>query len=131
MDFKYKLIAVAVLALLSGTAFAAPMLIVPLDVKPFPRVTEGPKADFSIDLLYANLSVVEWQQNQTARKWVADPITGNYSSVNVTESIPFTNVTYTVIANVTNLSNLSAKMHEMGFATEDMLKIQALILAVS
>jgi hypothetical protein len=123
MDFKYKLIAVAVLALLSGTAFAAPMLIVPLDVKPFPRVTEGPKADFSIDLLYANLSVVEWQQNQTARKWVADPITGNYSSVNVTESIPFTNVTYTVIANVTNLSNLSAKMHEMGFAAAQSIKI--------
>ena len=60
MDFKYKLIAVAVLALLSGTAFAAPMLIVPLDVKPYPHVNEGPKADFSIDILYANLTVVEW-----------------------------------------------------------------------
>ncbi len=106
MDFKYKLITVAVLALLSGTAFATPMLIVPLDVKPYPHVSEGPKADFSIDILYANLTVIEWQQNQTVQKWVADPATGNYSSVNVTESIPFTNVTYTVIANVTNLSDL-------------------------
>ena len=41
MDFKYKLITVAVLALLSETAFAAPMLIVPLDVKPYPHVSEG------------------------------------------------------------------------------------------
>ena len=117
MDFKYKLIAIAVLALLSGTAFAAPMLIVPLDIKPYPHANEGPKADFRIDILYANLSVVEWNQNQTVRKWVLDPLTGNYSSENVTESIPFTNVTYTVIANVTNLSDLNAKMHEMGFCS--------------
>jgi hypothetical protein len=51
MEFKYKLIAVAVLALLSGTAFAAPMLVVPLDVKPYPHVPEGPKADFSVELV--------------------------------------------------------------------------------
>jgi hypothetical protein len=59
MEFKYKLLSVAILALLSGTAFAAPMLIAPFDVKPYPQPSEGPKADFSIRVVYVTLSLAE------------------------------------------------------------------------
>ena len=115
MEYKLKLIAVAVLALLAGTAFAAPMLIAPLDVKPYPRVSEGPKADFSIELVYANFSMVEWERNQTVQRLVANFTTGNFSYVNVTETTKYTNVTYTVVANITNISDLAAKMYETSF----------------
>ena len=115
MEFKYKLVAVAVLALLTGTAFAAPLLIAPLDVKPYPRVSEGPKADFSVDLVYANFSMVEWERNQTVPQLVANFTTGNFSYANVTETTKYSNVTYTVVANITNLSDLTAKMYETSF----------------
>jgi hypothetical protein len=43
MEFKFKLIAVAVLALMVGTVFAAPLLIAPTNVLPFPQAPQGPK----------------------------------------------------------------------------------------
>ena len=64
MEYKFKLIAIAVLALLTGTAFATPMLITPLDIKPYPRISEGPKANFNVELLYANFSLVEWNKTR-------------------------------------------------------------------
>lgn len=123
MDFKYKLVAVAVLALLAGTAFAAPMLIAPLDVKPYPRVNEGPKADFTIDLLYANFSTTEFDQNQTVTKLIGNFTTGNFSYANVTETTKYTNVTYTVVANITNLSNIDAKMYETSFTAAQNINV--------
>jgi hypothetical protein len=123
MEFKYKLVAVAVLALLAGTAFAAPMLIAPLDVKPYPRVSEGPKADYSIDLVYANFGIVGWERNQTVQRLVANFTTGNFSYVNVTEPIKYTNITYTVVANITNLSDLDAKMYETSYAAAQNINV--------
>ena len=89
MEFKFKLIVVAVLALLAGTAFAAPMLVV--DVRPFPRIPEGPKANFEIDIVYANFNVIK--VNATNRE-----------------------VAYTVVANITNLSDKVGYLYETGFA---------------
>ncbi len=89
MEFKLKLALVAVLALLAGTAFAAPMLVV--DVHPFPRIPEGPKANFAIDIVYANFSVIK---------------------VNATER----EIAYTVVANITNLSDKVGYLYETGFA---------------
>ncbi|MCW4046135.1 MAG: hypothetical protein NWE99_01030 [Candidatus Bathyarchaeota archaeon] len=88
MEFKLKLAVVAVLALLAGTAFAAPMLVV--DVHPFPRIPEGPKANFEIDIVYANFNVIE---------------------VNATDR----EVAYTVVANITNLSDKVGYLYETGF----------------
>lgn len=88
MEFKLKLTLVAVLALLAGTAFAAPMLVV--DIRPFPRIPEGPKANFEIDIVYANFSIIE---------------------VNATDR----EVAYTVVANITNLSDKVGYLYEAGF----------------
>ncbi len=88
MEFKFKLVAVAVLALLAGTAFAAPMLVV--DVRPFPRIPEGLKANFEIDIVYANFNVIK---------------------VNATER----EIAYTVVANITNLSDKVGYLYEAGF----------------
>ena len=123
MEFKYKLIAVAVLALLSGTAFAAPMLVVPLDVKPYPRVAEGPKADFSVELLYANFKTVTWEQSRTESRTVVNYTTWEVSHVNVTVITQYTNITYMVVANITNLSDLDAKMYETSFAAAQKINI--------
>ncbi len=95
MEFKLKLVAVAVLALLAGTAFAAPMLVV--DVRPFPRIPEGPKANFAVDIVYANFNIIE---------------------VNATE----TQFTYTIVANVTNLSDKIGYLYEAGFVAAQHLE---------
>lgn len=95
MEFKFKLIVVAVLALLAGTAFAAPMLVV--DVRPFPRIPEGPKANFAIDIVYANFNVIE---------------------VNATTG----EVSYTIVANITNLSDKVGYLYETGFAVAQHLE---------
>lgn len=88
-----KLIIVAVLALLTGTAFASPLLIYPLDTKPFPRVPEGPEASFTVDLVYANFSV----QADT--------------------------VTYMVVLNITNLSEIEAKISDVSFAAAQSVSV--------
>jgi hypothetical protein len=123
MDFKYKLIAIAVLALLSGTAFAAPMLVLPLDVKPYPHVPEGPKADFSVDVVYADFKVLTWEQNRTETRIMTNYTTGQVSRYNFTITAQFTNVSYLAVANITNLSDLDAKMFETCFAAAQKISI--------
>lgn len=122
MEFKYKLIMVAILAILSGTAFAAPMLIVPLDIKPYPLVDDGPKANFAINILYANFTVSNWERSYTDRVPTFDD-TGNWTYVNVTKSVPSVNVTYMVVANITNLSEINAKMYDASFIASQEIKI--------
>jgi hypothetical protein len=90
MKFGVKLIIVAVFALSVGVAFASPLLYENLAVKPFPRIPEGPKADFSVNVVYANFNV----QEQASTKTSGD--------------IPLSIVTYDVVLNVTNLSDLRA-----------------------
>jgi len=90
MKFGVKLIIVAVFALSVGFAFASPLLYENLVVKPFPRIPEGPKADFSVNVVYANFNV----QEQASTKTSGDT--------------PLSIVTYDVVLNVTNLSDLRA-----------------------
>ena len=63
------------------------------------------------------------EQNQTVNKLVANFTTGNYSWVNVTEPVPYTNVTYIVVADITNLSDLEAKMYEASFVAAQNISI--------
>ncbi len=133
MDFKYKLIAVAVLAVLSGTAFAAPMLV--YDVKPYPHVPEGPKAYMNVDMVYANFTVTEGEKTVTYTElqppdndtWTDENVTrpfrgsdvpdySNWTEVSVTETIKETNITYTAVANITNISDRVGYLYEAGFA---------------
>jgi hypothetical protein len=90
MNFGVKLIIIAVLALTVGVAFASPLLYENLVVKPFPRIPEGPKADFSVEVVYANFSVQE------------------HTSTDSSGGVPLPIVTYDVVLNVTNLSDLRA-----------------------
>lgn len=93
MNFGTKLIVVAVLALSTGIAFAFPLAILPLNIKSFPRVPEGPKADFSVEFVYAS-----FLQNAG-------------------------NATYMIVLNVTNLSGIEAKISEVGFVAAQDVKI--------
>ena len=121
MEFKYKLIAFAVLALLSGTAFAAPMLVTPLDVQPYPRVPEGPKATFSIDIVYANFTIIQGQRNLT-ESVPSYGFVGNVTYEARTRILQDTNVSYTVVANITNISDNIGYMYEAGFDAAHSIK---------
>ena len=98
MNLGTKLIVVAVLALLAGSAFASPLLIFQSNVKPFPRVPEGRKADFSVALVYASFNVQENASTQSSG------------------DSPWSNATYMVVLNITNLSEIEAKIASVGFA---------------
>ncbi len=141
MQFKFKLIAVAILAVLSGTAFAAPMLVYPNDVVPYPHVPEGPKAYMSVDIVYADFSVAEGERNVTTTilrppegdTWSeansTQPFPSNFSGykewipVNVTETVKETNITFTTFANITNLSDRTGYLYEAGFAAAQNIHI--------
>jgi hypothetical protein len=74
---------------MAGTVFAAPLFM--MDVPPFPRIPEGPKAYFNIDMVYADLSVSEVDDAELM-------------------------VAYTIVANITNLSGREGHLYETGFA---------------
>jgi hypothetical protein len=95
-----KFIFIGVLSMLIGSAFASPLLISELDIVPFWAVPEGPKADFSVSVAYANLTL----QEPTTRFAV------NLGEYNV--SI----LDYYIVLNVTNHSDLPAKVYEFTFA---------------
>ena len=60
MKIGANLILLGILSMLVGTAFASPLLISELEIgeiKPFPKPPEGPTADISSAMLYANFSV--------------------------------------------------------------------------
>jgi hypothetical protein len=106
MDFGTKLTVVAVLALTAGIAFASPLLILQPYIKPFPKVPEGPKADFSVDIVYASFSV-----------------RGNPNNQSLGAETYESSITYTVVLNVTNLSGIEAKISEVGRAAAQDIKI--------
>jgi hypothetical protein len=83
MKFAVKLTIIAVLASSIGVAFASPLLYENLVVRPFPRVPEGPKAAFSVNIVYANFSVQEHASNKSSH------------------GIPLSILTYDVVLNVT------------------------------
>jgi hypothetical protein len=122
MNPRTKLIVVAVVALTGGIAFASPLIILPLNVKPFPKVPEGPKANFSVGIIYAYFSFQGNPNNQSSS-------TAPYQS---NETVPYqsndtmpyqSGATYTVVLNVTNLSDIEAKVSEVGFAAAQDIKI--------
>ena len=120
MEFKFKLIAVAALALLVGTVFAAPLLIAPTNVQPFPQVPEGPKADFSVNVVYADFNPVTWQYQSTDYNSAGIPSPGPaYQAINIT---------YNVVLNVTNLSNQPATVYELTFTAAQDINVKQSIL---
>jgi hypothetical protein len=72
-----------VLSLLVGTAFASPLLISELDIVPFWTVPDGPKADLSINVAYANLDIQE-NPSEQVQNGSNQPILDYYVVLNVT-----------------------------------------------
>lgn len=119
MKSTLKLSIIALLALSLGVAYASPMLWTPIDVKPFPTVPEGPKAEFSVDIVYANFNPVEWQFTTTEYDISGKPTSKTY---------PATNVTYNVVLNVTNVCDKPATIFELTFtAAEDITVTQSIL----
>ena len=115
MEIKFKLIAVAALALLVGTVFAAPLLIAPNNVQPFPPVPQGPKADFSVNVVYASFNPVNWNYTRTDYDFSGNPSVDTYQAINIT---------YNVVLNVTNLSNQPATVYQLSFGAAQDITVQ-------
>jgi hypothetical protein len=89
------IIVCAVLSLSIGIACASPMLISELNIRPYPGLPEGPKADFAIKVAYANFSVQPADPTAAAPKWLPNNSTPKALS-------------YDFVMNVTNLSDKPA-----------------------
>ena len=107
MKTSIKLIIVAFMALGIGLAYASPMFMIPINVQPFPQVPEGPKADFTVNVVYANFNTVNFQNTEA--------FNNQDGSINHTETYPATNVSYDVVLNVTNPSNHPATLYQISF----------------
>ena len=110
----------AILSLLVGIAFASPLLYSNLDVQLFPRVPEGPKAKFSVDIVYADFQAVDYQDTGV--------FYNEKGQVDRTETYPATDITYTVVLNVTNLSDQPATIYELAFTAAQDISVQQSIL---
>jgi hypothetical protein len=119
MQIGVKMLIAAILSLLVGIAFASPLLYSNLDIKPFPRVPEGPKAKFSVDIVYASFNPVDTQYTTTDNYEKGTPKTVTY---------PVTDVTYTVVLNVTNLSDKPATIYDLAFAAAEGFSVKQSIL---
>ena len=59
MKNETNMIWLGLLSMLIGTVFASPLLLSELEIRPGPYLPEGPKADFSVNVVYANFSIQE------------------------------------------------------------------------
>ncbi|MFB3889266.1 MAG: hypothetical protein ACE14S_07220 [Candidatus Bathyarchaeia archaeon] len=122
MKTSIKLTLVALLALGIGVAYASPMLITPMNIQPLPRVLEGPKAEFSVNVVYANFSTTDWQYTYTEYDEARNP---------TSKTDPATNLTYNVVLNVTNISDKPATVYEVAAALGKDISVQQSILGGS
>ncbi|NLF89683.1 hypothetical protein GX563_12820 [Candidatus Bathyarchaeota archaeon] len=98
MKKSLSIVLIAVLALGFGIAYAAPMLIVP-NSQLYPQVIEGPKAKFSIEVVYAEF-------NQTTNA----------------------NIYYDVVLNVTNTADTPTTLYDITFAAAQEVTVHDSIL---
>ena len=119
MRTSLKLTVVALLALSIGLAYASPMLIAQMNIQPFPQVPQGPKADFDVNVVYANFNPVNWQYNRTDYDLSGNPYNATYQA---------TNVTYAVVLNITNTSDQPAHLYEVSFAAAQNITVKQSIL---
>ncbi len=99
MKIGIKLALVGILSMLVGTAFASPLLLSELEIVPFYKAPEGPKADFTINVAYANFTVQDQASNMTSGPY-------NLSIID-----------YSIVLNVTNHSDLKAEVGRFDFSS--------------
>ena len=90
MKIGVKLLAAALLSLSVGIACASPLLVSELDIKPWVQPIPGPKAEFNIEVVFANFTVLNGSKQVT----YDDGPT----------------VSYFAVLNITNLSDIGAKL---------------------
>ena len=96
MKFGIKLLALALLSLTMGIACASPLLVTELNIKPYINYVQGQTVEFNINVVYANFTL------QNADKPVEK------------DSGP--TISYFVIVNITNPSNLGATLTRVYFS---------------
>lgn len=97
MKIKTNFLMIGLLSLFVGSALASPLLLSELDIVPFPRWPEGPKADFSVSVAYATF---------VGRDNASDMVSGG---------INLSIVDCYVVFNITNHSDIPAKLAVVDF----------------
>lgn len=96
MKIKITLVAIALTGLLAGIAFAGPLVLSELEVRPWTHHIQGSTADFEIETVFANFTVVNPESNVTDMK-----------------------INYHVWINITNPSELGAELMHVDFAAAE------------
>jgi hypothetical protein len=104
MKHRKKIIIAAILSLLTGVAFATPLFAANIFTAPLPFSSQGPKADFSLDLIYTNFTVEPTSPNT--------PLPIGY---NISRDGDPSIISYNVVLNVTNNSNETALIDMLYF----------------
>jgi hypothetical protein len=114
MKFILKILICALLSFSVGIACASPLLVSELNIKPYPGLPEGPKADTSISVVYANFTLHDGNTIQ-------NPITG--SPADSTSMLD-----YEVVINVTNVSDFGNQINRLDCtAAEDIYAVPAVV----
>ena len=100
MVTRTKFIVIGIISLLAGSALTTPLLLAELDIVPFWTMPEGQKANLSVSVVYANLTI----QNDLPRY--------NLNLGDYYES----NLDYFIVLNITNLSGVPTTLSTLGFA---------------
>jgi hypothetical protein len=114
MKFALKILVCAVLSLSIGIAIASPLLIAELNIEPFHRIPEGPKANFDVNTVYANFDVQEQFSNLPSGD----------------EKLSIVN--YEVVLNVTNHSDFPARISSLSLiAAEEVTAFPSIVGGLS
>ncbi len=92
MKIALKILVAAILSMSIGIAAASPLLISELNVQPYPALPEGPKPNVDVNVAYASFSIQPADPSLQVPEWYR----GNGTP---------TAVAYTIVLNVTNLSD--------------------------
>ena len=90
------LVAIALVGLITGIAFAGPLVLSELEVRPWTHHVQGETVDFEIETIFANFTVVNPDSNVTDMK-----------------------INYHVWINITNPSELGAELMHVDFAAAE------------
>jgi len=100
MKASLKLLAIALTGLITGIAFATPLMISELEIRPYIRHIQGPTADFEIEVIFANFTILD--QTQPA------------------SNVDDLSLSFQILLRVTNPSDLGATLlHVMFVAAEE------------
>ena len=95
MKISLALIAIALSGLITGLAFATPLMLSELDVRPWLHHIQGPTADFEIEIIFANFTVLDPNEP--------------------TSQVDDISIDYQFLLNVTNPSDLGATLLSVDF----------------